>query len=213
MEAIWFARRAALHCLAQQHPDWTHADQALAVGASESWVKKWLARLKHATTDPTPYQARSHARQTPPPSTPRPVVERILALRDAPPAHSAPWCPARAPSCFSCSVIPKRWLWACPYPARRAPFGRSCARMGASPPTCRISIVPWTRLRRWPRCRPISPTLAPSPPNQRASGCMPWKPAYLRRSAEARCPLSRFALTSTRKRHARQSSPACGAPA
>jgi hypothetical protein len=87
MEAIWFARRAALHCLAQQHPDWTHADLAAAVGASESWVKKWLARLKHATTDPTQYHARSHARQTPPPSTPRPVVERILALRDAPPAH------------------------------------------------------------------------------------------------------------------------------
>lgn len=88
MEAIWFARRAALHCLAQQHPDWTHADLAAAVGASESWVKKWLARLKHAATpDPTLYHARSHARYTPPPSTPSPVVERILALRDAPPAH------------------------------------------------------------------------------------------------------------------------------
>jgi hypothetical protein len=88
MDATWFARRAALHCLVQQHPDWSNADLAAAVGASESWVKKWLARLKHATTpDPTLYHARSHARHTPPPTTPRPVVERILALRDEPPAH------------------------------------------------------------------------------------------------------------------------------
>jgi hypothetical protein len=44
--------------------------------------------LKQATTtDPTLYHARSHARHTPPPSTPRLVVERILALRDEPPAH------------------------------------------------------------------------------------------------------------------------------
>lgn len=88
MEAIWFARRAALHCLSQQHPDWTTADLAAAVGGSESSIKKWLARLKRATiTDPTLYHARSHARHTPPPSTPRSVVERILALRDEMPAH------------------------------------------------------------------------------------------------------------------------------
>jgi hypothetical protein len=88
MPATWFARRAALHCLSQQHPDWTNADLAGAVGASESWVNKWLARLKHApATDPTRSHARSHARHTPPPSTPRPVVEHILALRDEPPAH------------------------------------------------------------------------------------------------------------------------------
>lgn len=88
MEAIWFARRAALHCLSREHPDWTTADLAAAVGGSESFVKKWLARLKQATiTDPMLYHARSHARHTPPPSTPRSVVERILALRDEPPAH------------------------------------------------------------------------------------------------------------------------------
>jgi hypothetical protein len=45
MEAIWFARRAAQHCFSQQHPDWTNADLAAAVGRSESFVKKngWLA--------------------------------------------------------------------------------------------------------------------------------------------------------------------------
>lgn len=88
MEAIWFARRAALHCLSREHPEWTTAHLAATVGGSESFVKKWLARLKHATTpDPTLYHARSHARHTPPPSMPRPVVELILSLRDEPPAH------------------------------------------------------------------------------------------------------------------------------
>ena len=56
--------------------------------AGTSWVKKWLARLKHATTpDLALFHSRSHARHTPPPSTPQPVVERILALRDDPPDH------------------------------------------------------------------------------------------------------------------------------
>jgi hypothetical protein len=45
MEATWCARRAALHCLSQQHPDWSYADLAAAVGGSEGWVKKWLARF------------------------------------------------------------------------------------------------------------------------------------------------------------------------
>jgi transposase InsO family protein len=88
MYATWFARRATLHCLSQQHPDWTYAHLAAMVGGSEGWVKKWLARFKHATaTDWTLYQSRSHARHTPPPTTPQPVIERILAIRDEPPAH------------------------------------------------------------------------------------------------------------------------------
>jgi transposase InsO family protein len=88
MHATWFARRITLHCLSQQHPDWTYAHLAAMVGSSESWVKKWLARFKHATsTDWTLYQSRSPARHTPPPTTPQPVIERILALRDEPPAH------------------------------------------------------------------------------------------------------------------------------
>ena len=88
MEATWFAQRAALHCLSREHPEWTYAHLAAMVGRSESWVKKWLARLRYATaTDHTLYQSRSHARHTPPPSTPWPVVERILALRDEPPNH------------------------------------------------------------------------------------------------------------------------------
>lgn len=88
MEATWFAQRTALFCLSRAHPDWTYAELAATVGRSESWTKKWLARLKHATaTDLTLFQSRSHARHTPSPSTPQPIVERILALRDDPPNH------------------------------------------------------------------------------------------------------------------------------
>jgi transposase InsO family protein len=88
MEADLVAQRAALFCLSRQHPEWTYPDLAAAVGRSESWVKKWLARLKHTTTaDLMRFQSRSHARHTPSPSTPQPVVERILSIRDDPPNH------------------------------------------------------------------------------------------------------------------------------
>jgi transposase InsO family protein len=88
MEADWVAQRAALFYLSRQHPDWTYPDLAAAVGRSESWVKKWLARFKQATTsDLTLFQSRSRAHHTPPPSTPQPVIERILSLRDEPPDH------------------------------------------------------------------------------------------------------------------------------
>ena len=64
MEAMWFARRAALHCLSREHPDWTYADLAATVGGSERFVKKWLARFKQATAlDWTLYQSRSPTRQ------------------------------------------------------------------------------------------------------------------------------------------------------
>jgi hypothetical protein len=88
MEAVLVAQRAALFWLSRSHPNWTYAELAAQVGRSESWVNKWLARLKPVTIpDLSLFQSRSHARHTPPPSTPQPVVERILALRDEPPDH------------------------------------------------------------------------------------------------------------------------------
>jgi Integrase core domain len=88
MEAVWISQRAALRCLARQHPDWAHAELAAAIGRSRSWVTKWLARLQAAAPDDlTIVQSRSRARHTPPAATLPAVVERILALRDDPPEH------------------------------------------------------------------------------------------------------------------------------
>jgi hypothetical protein len=88
MEANLMAQRCALFYLSRRHPEWTYGELAATVGRSESWVKKWLARLKHATIpDLALFQSGSHARHTPPPSTRQEVVERILALRDEPPDH------------------------------------------------------------------------------------------------------------------------------
>ncbi len=88
MEALWISQRAALRCLARQHPDWTQTELATAIGRSRSWVTKWLARLNAAAPeDLSVLYSRSRARHTPPTSTPPAVVERLLALRDDPPEH------------------------------------------------------------------------------------------------------------------------------
>src|SRR5215472_16246762 len=88
MESEWFTQRAMLRWLSGQHPRWTQEELAAAVGRSRSWVAKWLARLKAADPhDLSVLHSRSRARHTPPPSTPKAVVERILAIRDNPPEH------------------------------------------------------------------------------------------------------------------------------
>lgn len=88
MEAELFAQRATLRCLARQHPEWTQAELATTLHRSRSWVVKWLARFKEVPPDDLEVlYARSRARHIPPPSTPKAVVERILAIRDEPPEH------------------------------------------------------------------------------------------------------------------------------
>ena len=83
MEALWFAQRAALRCLSRQHPDWSQEELAAEIGRSRSWVAKWLARFQDtAPADLSVLHARSRARHTQPPATPKAVVERILSIRD-----------------------------------------------------------------------------------------------------------------------------------
>ena len=85
MEADWVAKRSMLRHLITLHPTWTPTDLATCLGHSESWVKKWRHRFKAtAPDDQQVLQSRSRARQTPPPSTPPEVVQRILDLRDQP---------------------------------------------------------------------------------------------------------------------------------
>lgn len=85
----YYAARANLYSLWQQHPDWSHSEFASALGASTSWVEKWLKRFRDELAAGHPVeqvlQGHSPARKTPPPKTHPLVVQTILAIRDQPP--------------------------------------------------------------------------------------------------------------------------------
>lgn len=88
MEAEWMADRIALRTLLREHPDWRLSDFAEAINRSLGWVKKWAKRLRAALPDDlTAVHSLSRARKTlPQPISPE-VVERILDIRDHPPAN------------------------------------------------------------------------------------------------------------------------------
>lgn len=88
MEAQWIADRAALRCLARQHPDWTHEELAACLGRSRRFVKKWLKRFREVTPDDlTVLHARSYASIPPPPTIHPRIIERIVEMRESPPEH------------------------------------------------------------------------------------------------------------------------------
>jgi hypothetical protein len=87
MDAQWVVDRRHLRSLHALRPDWTLQDLADAIGRSRSWVKKWLKRLRGAPPDDEEVLAgHSCARHTPPPGLSQVVIDRILAIRDNPPA-------------------------------------------------------------------------------------------------------------------------------
>jgi hypothetical protein len=66
LEAQWVAKRAMLGHLASLHPEWTRSQLAAALGASVSFVNKWLKRFRE--TDPHDLHvlfSRARARHTP----------------------------------------------------------------------------------------------------------------------------------------------------
>jgi Homeodomain-like domain len=88
MEAEWSADRANLRLALRDHPEWSVPQLARQIGRSISWVKKWRQRLREAPPDDeTVLQSRSRARKHPPPSLSPLAIERILAIRDEPPAN------------------------------------------------------------------------------------------------------------------------------
>jgi hypothetical protein len=88
MQIAYYAARANLYYLWQQHPDWSHAQFAAALGRSKSWVDKWLKRLREelAAGERLEHvlQGHSRARKTPPEATHPLVIETILSIRDEP---------------------------------------------------------------------------------------------------------------------------------
>ena len=88
MEAQWVADRLQLRSLLATRPDWTLHDLADALGRSYGWVKKWKKRLQAAPPqDEQVLHSRSRARKHPPPALNPLVIDRLLAIRDAPPQN------------------------------------------------------------------------------------------------------------------------------
>jgi hypothetical protein len=88
MEVEWYADRAALRLALRTHPGAPVPRLARELGRSVSWVKKWRRRLGQAPPDDEAVlHSRSRARHHPPPALDPAVVDRLLELRDAPPAN------------------------------------------------------------------------------------------------------------------------------
>src|SRR3712207_5468340 len=88
MEEQWVVDRCRLRELLRRHPDWSQRALARELGRSLGWVKKWCRRLRDAPPgDESVLRGQSRARKHPPPRVSQAVVERILAIRDQPPAH------------------------------------------------------------------------------------------------------------------------------
>jgi hypothetical protein len=88
MEEKHYADRARLRELLCAQPDWSTATLARHLGRSETWVKKWRARLRAAPPgDDRVLAGRSRARRHPPPSISPEVISRILEIRDHPPGN------------------------------------------------------------------------------------------------------------------------------
>ncbi len=88
MEAQWLADRTTLRTLLRTQPQWTVRDFAEAIGRSRSWIKKWRKRLGATPSeDDTVLHSHSRAPKHPPPPLDQRVIDRILEIRDQPPAN------------------------------------------------------------------------------------------------------------------------------
>ena len=88
MEAEWLADRANLRLAVRDHPEWSVPQLAQHSGRSVSWVKKWTQRLRTAPPDDEAVlHSRSRTRKHPPPGIGQLAIERMLAIRDEPPAN------------------------------------------------------------------------------------------------------------------------------
>jgi hypothetical protein len=89
MPIAYSAARANLYSLHQHHPDWSHAELAVALGCCKGWVEKWLKRFQEELAAGSPLeqvlQGHSRARKTPVPTTHELVVQQILSIGDQPP--------------------------------------------------------------------------------------------------------------------------------
>src|SRR5690348_699624 len=89
-ETTWQAARAKLYHTRLQHPEYSRMQLAQACNQSLSWVKKWLARYKAAGSDSSLtslFQPKTKGDYYRSPRLDPVVLERLLDLRDNPPAE------------------------------------------------------------------------------------------------------------------------------
>lgn len=88
MEEEWIVDRAQLRELMSQQPRLTQRELAYRLGRSLGWVKKWSQRLRAASpTDDQVLHRRASSRCRPRTRRTERIVERVLAIRDHPPAQ------------------------------------------------------------------------------------------------------------------------------
>lgn len=83
-----YVARSRLLDLVREHPDWTHEQLAEQIGYSIGWVRKWRARFKYVAQPELilkGWPRRPRRAKTEPLSIK--VIERILDIRDHPPAN------------------------------------------------------------------------------------------------------------------------------
>lgn len=83
MEVVWEFERMKLFQLVRDHPDWSSARLAEAIGHSLSWVKKWCQRFRQAQQPSLAlFQGQSRAPKTRAKHLTPDVRDAILSLRD-----------------------------------------------------------------------------------------------------------------------------------
>ena len=87
MEEEWTVSRSKLRAVWFEHPEWSRQKMAKELGRSKSWVKKWLPRIRSAPLeDREILNGQSRTRKHLPPPWTTNVVDKILDIRDHPPA-------------------------------------------------------------------------------------------------------------------------------
>lgn len=87
-EEEWVAKRASLRKLLVEKPQLTNRQLAEQLHCSQDWIKKWKKRLKTASgQDDKILFSTSRAPLHPPAKISQKVVEKILEIRDHPPAN------------------------------------------------------------------------------------------------------------------------------
>ena len=87
MEEVWLTNRQRLRDCLRENKHHSYRELAQATGGSLSWVKKWVPRLRPDLTNDALLHRQASPRHYTQPSRSPEVIEKILDIRDHPPAN------------------------------------------------------------------------------------------------------------------------------